>query len=67
MPEEKVEGPTSPWGLRNSHDIWPFKGHDDDDDDLYAWWKWDIILWVVGAPFLEMMYEICEAHHLPQS
>jgi len=33
MPEGKVEGPAFPWGLRNSHDIWPYKGHDDDDDD----------------------------------
>jgi hypothetical protein len=34
-PKEKMEGPASPWGLRNRHDALPFRVNDDNDDDDY--------------------------------
>jgi hypothetical protein len=35
-PKEKMEGPASPWGLRNRHYALLFRVHDDDyDDDFY--------------------------------
>ena len=46
-PKEKMEGPASPWGLKNRHYALPFRvlDDDDDDDDFYKahvfstpWW-----------------------------
>ena len=33
---EKMEGPASPWGLKNKHYAYHFTAHDDDDDDIDA-------------------------------
>jgi hypothetical protein len=57
-----MEGPTSPWGLRNSITSLTLREHDDDDEEIRAKIKWSNI---AMYKFNSICLVHCDYNHQP--